>query len=277
MNCLASTFKYTLGKPFIAKNLTRAMASFTPDTYKTLVVHVPKQFVVHVELNRPDKLNAMNHTMEIGECFDSLSENEECRVIVLSAAGKIFTAGLDLSGMLSLGQEIAEQEDVARKSKILRKLITTYQKSISSLERCPKPVISAVHGACIGGGLTADVGALQRLPRIIGNQSLVNEIAFTARKIEAAEARECGLVSKLYDDKESLLAGAIELGELIASKSPVAVQGTKKTLVFSRDHTVEEGLNQVADYNSAMMQGEDFLNAAMSQATKSPPPIFSKL
>ncbi|KAI5741843.1 hypothetical protein M8J77_000314 [Diaphorina citri] len=305
MNCLASTFKYTLGKPFIAKNLTRAMASFTPDTYKTLVVHVPKQFVVHVELNRPDKLNAMNHTMwlEIGECFDSLSENEECRVIILSAAGKIFTAGLDLSGMLSLGQEIAEQEDVARKSKILRKLITTYQKSISSLERCPKPVISAVHGACIGGGmslitaadiryatkdawftlkevdigLTADVGALQRLPRIIGNQSLVNEIAFTARKIEAAEARECGLVSKLYDDKESLLAGAIELGELIASKSPVAVQGTKKTLVFSRDHTVEEGLNQVADYNSAMMQGEDFLNAAMSQATKSPPPIFSKL
>uniref|UniRef100_A0A8D9AJQ4 Delta(3,5)-Delta(2,4)-dienoyl-CoA isomerase, mitochondrial n=1 Tax=Cacopsylla melanoneura TaxID=428564 RepID=A0A8D9AJQ4_9HEMI len=305
MNSLTSVLKSSLGSS-ITKQVTRTMASsFTPETYKTLLVKVPKPFVFHVELNRPDKLNAMNHTMwlEIRECFDSLAENDECRAVVLSAAGKLFTAGLDLSGMMTLGQEIAEQEDVARKSKVLRKLITTYQNSISSLEKCPKPVIAAVHGACVGGGLnlisaadiryatndawftlkevdiglTADVGALQRLPRIIGSQSLVNEFAFTARKIESSEAKECGLVSKLYNDKESLVSGAIELAALIASKSPVAVQGTKRSIVFSRDHTVQEGLDQLADYNSTMMQGEDFLNAAISQATKSPPPIFSKL
>ncbi|KAL1457623.1 hypothetical protein WDU94_007831 [Cyamophila willieti] len=305
MNAVTSVLKSSLGSS-ITRQLTRTMASsFTPETYKTLLVNVPKPFVFHVELNRPDKLNAMNHTMwlEIRECFDSLAENDECRAVVLSAAGKLFTAGLDLSGMMTLGQEIAEQEDVARKSKVLRKLITTYQNSMSSLEKCPKPVIAAVHGACVGGGLnlisaadiryatndawftlkevdiglTADVGALQRLPRIVGSQSLVNEFAFTARKIESAEAKECGLVSKLYNDKESLISGAIELAALIASKSPVAVQGTKKSIIFSRDHTVQEGLDQVADYNSTMMQGEDFLNAAMSQATKSPPPIFSKL
>uniref|UniRef100_A0A8D8SL37 Delta(3,5)-Delta(2,4)-dienoyl-CoA isomerase, mitochondrial n=1 Tax=Cacopsylla melanoneura TaxID=428564 RepID=A0A8D8SL37_9HEMI len=284
MNSLTSVLKSSLGSS-ITKQVTRTMASsFTPETYKTLLVKVPKPFVFHVELNRPDKLNAMNHTMwlEIRECFDSLAENDECRAVVLSAAGKLFTAGLDLSGMMTLGQEIAEQEDVARKSKVLRKLITTYQNSISSLEKifftcllfqCPKPVIAAVHGACVGGGLnlisaadiryatndawftlkevdiglTADVGALQRLPRIIGSQSLVNEFAFTARKIESSEAKECGLVSKLYDDKESLVSGAIELAALIASKSPVAVQGTKRSIVFSRDHTVQEGLDQLVN------------------------------
>uniref|UniRef100_A0A8D8SGP3 Delta(3,5)-Delta(2,4)-dienoyl-CoA isomerase, mitochondrial n=1 Tax=Cacopsylla melanoneura TaxID=428564 RepID=A0A8D8SGP3_9HEMI len=284
MNSLTSVLKSSLGSS-ITKQVTRTMASsFTPETYKTLLVKVPKPFVFHVELNRPDKLNAMNHTMwlEIRECFDSLAENDECRAVVLSAAGKLFTAGLDLSGMMTLGQEIAEQEDVARKSKVLRKLITTYQNSISSLEKifftcllfqCPKPVIAAVHGACVGGGLnlisaadiryatndawftlkevdiglTADVGALQRLPRIIGSQSLVNEFAFTARKIESSEAKECGLVSKLYNDKESLVSGAIELAALIASKSPVAVQGTKRSIVFSRDHTVQEGLDQLVN------------------------------
>ncbi|OXB51870.1 hypothetical protein ASZ78_007018, partial [Callipepla squamata] len=146
------------------------------------------------------------------------------------------------------------------------------------LEKCPKPVIAAVHGACIGGGvdlvsacdirycsqdawfqvktdsvspnatqevdigLAADVGTLQRLPKIVGSQSLVNELAFTARKMMAPEAQSCGLVSRVFPDKAALLQGALELAAAIAARSPVAVQGTKVNLLYSRDHSVPDSL-----------------------------------
>ncbi|PSN51277.1 Delta(3,5)-Delta(2,4)-dienoyl-CoA isomerase [Blattella germanica] len=169
--------------------------------------------------------------------------------------------------------------------------------------QCSKPVISAVHSACIGAGvdlitsadirfctkdawfsvkevdigMAADVGTLQRLPRVIGNQSLVRELAYTGRQMMAPEAKECGLVSKVYEDKDSMLKGALELATEIAAKSPVAVQLTKRNIVYSMDHSVQEGLNHIRDWNQAMLQSEDFMNATMAQATKSPPPTFSKL
>uniref|UniRef100_A0A1B6E6M7 Delta(3,5)-Delta(2,4)-dienoyl-CoA isomerase, mitochondrial n=1 Tax=Clastoptera arizonana TaxID=38151 RepID=A0A1B6E6M7_9HEMI len=274
--------------------------------FKTLALSVPEPFVYHVKLNRPDKLNAINNTMwiEIGQCFNHLSGNADCRVIILSGSGKIFTAGIDFKDMASVGAKLAEHEDVARRCKILTNTIKSYQDSLTALEKCPKPVIGAIHGACVGGGvdliaatdiryctsdawfqvkevdigMAADVGTLQRLPRIIGSTSLVNELAFTARKMDADEAKSCGLVSKVYDSSETLLKEAVEVAKTIAAKSPVAIQGTKISLIYSRDHTVQEGLDHIAIWNQTMLQSEDFMNASVAQATKSEePPIFSKL
>ncbi|XP_022187912.2 LOW QUALITY PROTEIN: delta(3,5)-Delta(2,4)-dienoyl-CoA isomerase, mitochondrial [Nilaparvata lugens] len=281
------------------------MSSEACSQYKTLKLTVEKPFVYHVQLQRPDKYNAMNQTMwiEIGKCFQELAYNGDCRVIILSGIGKHFTTGIDLMDMSKIAAELADQDDVARRCKILNKMIHLYQDSITSLEKCNKPVIGAIHGACIGGGvdlicatdiryctedawfqvkevdigMAADVGTLQRLPRIVGSASFVNELAFTCRKLQASEAKESGLVSKVFNNVESLLQGAIELGVVIAEKSPVAVQGTKRNLIYSRDHTVQEGLDHIADWNQTMLQSDDFMNATVAQATKSPPPTFSKL
>ncbi|KAJ9579715.1 hypothetical protein L9F63_004641, partial [Diploptera punctata] len=273
--------------------------------FKTLAISVPNPFVYHVELNRPKKLNAMNNTMwlEIGECFTELDTDPDCRVIVLSGAGKLFCAGLDFSDAAEMGSKLAEHDDVARKCKVLYNQVKKYQESITSIEKCCKPVISAVHSACVGGavdlitaadirvctndawfqvkevdiGMAADVGTLQRLPRVIKSESLVRELAFTARKMMAPEAKESGLVSRLYEDKDSMIKGVIEMATEIAARSPVAIQGTKKSIIYSRDHTVQEGLDNIAVWNMVMLQSEDFMNATVAQATKSPPPTFSKL
>lgn len=226
----------------------------------------------------------------------------ECRVIVLSAAGKIFCAGIDMQDMMNLGQKLVEHDDVARKCKILQQKIRSYQDSFTAIEKCPKPVIAAVHNACIGAGidmisaadiryctsdawfqikevdigLAADVGTLQRFPKIVGSDSLTRELVYTARKFTSSEALQCGFISRLFDNQESLLENSMKLAEEIASKSPVAVQGSKINLIYSRDHSVSESLDYIAIYNQAMLQSEDLVNATMSQMTKNPP-VFSKL
>ncbi|XP_017100793.2 delta(3,5)-Delta(2,4)-dienoyl-CoA isomerase, mitochondrial [Drosophila bipectinata] len=273
--------------------------------FKTLVISTPKPFVFHVELHRPTKLNALNKQMwmEIKECFEGLSTNPDCRAIVVSAAGKHFTAGIDLNDMMNLGQQLAETDDVARKGVIMERMIRLYQDSISSLEQCPKPVITAVHKACIGAGvdlitsadiryctddayfqvkeveigMAADVGTLQRLPKAVGSQSLARELCFTGRRFEAAEAHSSGLVSRVFPDKESLLSGALALAENIASKSPIAVQTTKQSMTYSLEHTNQQGLDHIRLINKLNLQSEDFAQAVAAQLTKDDKPVFAKL
>ncbi|XP_017770269.1 PREDICTED: delta(3,5)-Delta(2,4)-dienoyl-CoA isomerase, mitochondrial isoform X2 [Nicrophorus vespilloides] len=280
------------------------MSSNVP-SFKSLAVTVPKPFVYHVEFNRPEKVNAMNQTMwtEIGQCFNELSFNPDCRVIVVSGAGKLFTAGIDVKDLMRVAPELAEAEDVARKAKILQQLISRFQASFSSMEECSKPVLAAVHSACIGAGvdfvsgvdirycskdayfqvkevdmgMAADVGTLQRLPKIIGNQGLVRELCLTGRKMMADEALSQGLVSKVFDDKEKMMDGVLKIAEDIASKSPVAVQGIKRSLIYARDHSVRDSLDQIASWNQFMLQSDDFASAVMAQATKSDDIEFSKL
>merc|ERR1712212_365536 len=176
------------------------------------------------------------------------------------------------------------------------------QVSITPLEKCKKPIICCIHNACVGAGvdfvtatdirlcsadawfcvkevdmgIAADVGTLQRLPRVIGNQSLVNELCFTARKMSSGEAGSSGLVSRVLPTKEDMMTVAHTMAANIAAKSPVAVQGTKTSLLYSREHTVEEGLEQVARYNMVMLQSEDVMKAAMAamDKTNKDPPQF---
>lgn len=122
------------------------------------------------------------------------------------------------------------------------------------------------------------MGTLQRLPKVIGSDSLARELAYTARKLFADEAAQAGLVSRVLPDQETLLKAAFDTASLIAGKSPVAIQGTKHNMNYSRDHTIEEGLNHMVVWNSAMLQSEDVQKAIMaSMDRKGPPPVFAKL
>ena len=126
--------------------------------------------------------------------------------------------------------------------------------------------------------MAADVGTLQRLPKVIGSSSLVRELAYTARKMFSDEALSCGLVNRVFPDRDSLMSGAVEMAVNIASKSPVAVQGTKHNLNFSRDHSVQEGLDYMVTWNAAMLQSEDVKLAAMASMDRNgPPAVYSKL
>lgn len=190
---------------------------------------------------------------------------------MLSASGKHFTAGLDLVDAMKLSQDLGAVDEVARKGALLEHTIKLYQDSISSLEICPKPVITAVHSACIGAGvdlitaadirycsedaffcvkevdigMAADVGVLQRLPKVVGSESLARELAYTARRFGAAEAHSFGLVSKVYPSKEACVEGALELASIIAEKSPVAVQATKANIIYSKPRPNQEGLDHI--------------------------------
>ncbi|KAM8953674.1 delta(3,5)-Delta(2,4)-dienoyl-CoA isomerase, mitochondrial [Pelodytes ibericus] len=274
--------------------------------YETLRVTSEADHVFHVEINRPEKRNAMNKAFwrEMVLCFRAVAEDSGCRAVVISGAGKMFTSGIDL---MDLGADFMQPRDTdaARTAWNLRSKISEYQETFSVIEKCPKPVIAAVHGGCIGGGvdlvtacdiryctqdawfqvkevdigLAADVGTLQRLPKIIGSRSLVNELALTARKMMSDEAQSSGFVSRVLPDKPSLLLAAFDLAAEIASKSPVAVQGTKVNLVYARDHSVQESLDYMACWNMSMLQTEDVMKSAQAALEKKTPRdvTFSKL
>lgn len=285
--------------------LQLVLRAMSTESYTTLNVTRPREFVVQVEMNRPEKRNAMNGAFfrEIKECFQKLADDKECRSIVLSGAGKIFTAGLDLS---DLGAAVAITEnpdlDPGRKAFKLLQFLTNWQESFNVIEKCSKPVLAAVHSACVGGGvdmssacdirycsedswfqikeidlgLAADLGTLQRFPKVIGNDSYARELAFTARKFYADEAKQMGFVSRVLPDRAALIEAALDTASLIASKSPVAVQGTKVSMVYSRDHTVQEGLEHIGIWNQAMLQSSDMMEAA-GAAMQKKQAKFSKL
>ncbi|KAK6183549.1 hypothetical protein SNE40_011008 [Patella caerulea] len=287
----------------IMSNITKRLCSSSTYNFETLKVTKPRENVIQVELNRPQKRNAMNKAFwgEMVGCFNQISEDSDCRAVVVTGAGKIFTAGLDLMDFDGI-QIMQSDTDVSRKAFTFRKLIRAYQETFTVIEKCSKPVIAAIHNACVGGGidmitacdiryctsdawfqikevdigLAADVGTLQRLPKITGNDSLTRELTYTARKFYSNEAKEIGLISRIFDTKESMVEGALDTASLIASKSPIAVQGSKISLVYSRDHSVPEGLDHVATWNQSMLQSEDILKAVTAGMEKKEA-VFSKL
>ncbi len=178
----------------------------------------------------------------------------------------------------------------------LRVKLLQAQQGVNALEKCRKPVIAAVHGHCLGGGVDllcacdiriatqdaifgirevrvafiADVGTLQRLPYIIG-YGRFQELALTGRDFGAEEALEMGFITRICKDREQLLGEAKRLAEQIASSSPLAVQGTKDVILFSRDKGVYPGLEYVAQKNAAMIPSEDMMEAMKAFLEKRPP------
>jgi len=256
--------------------------------------------VVTVELNLPDKANAMSHEMwqDIRSAFRWVDETPEARVAVIAARGKHFTAGIDLAMLAGLTQGGGGGSCEGRLREDLRRKILDLQDTLTAIERCRKPVLAAIHGACIGAGvdlitccdmryaateayfsikeidvgLTADVGTLQRLPKLVPD-GIARELAYTGRRFDAAEAREIGLLNHVYDSSESLRAGVAEIAATIAGKSPLSIRGIKEMVVYSRDHSVADGLNYVATWNAAMLMSQD-LTAAVAAATEKRRAVF---
>jgi enoyl-CoA hydratase len=264
-------------------------------SYETLSVTL-ENHIATVRLNRPEKANAMNATMwqEIRKAFRWVDETPEARVAVLQGEGKLFTAGIDLQMMMAIGPQVQNECD-GRTREALRRVILDMQDTLTSLERCRKPVLAAIHGGCVGGGIdlitcadmrycssdayftikeidigmTADVGTLQRLPKLIG-EGMARELAYTGRKFTAEEAREMRLVNRVFESREALYAGVQEIAASIAAKSPLSIRGTKEMITYARDHSVADGLNYIATWNAAMLMSNDLQEAMMANMSKRP-------
>ena len=267
----------------------------TPE-FSTLTVTLVEH-VAEVRLNRPDKSNAMNEAMwqEIRQAFDWVDATPGARVAILSGEGKNFCAGIDLAMLAGIQQQIAHA-DGARSREALRRLILDLQDCLSAIERCRKPVIAAIQGACVGGaldlvsccdmryaagdavfsikeidlGMVADVGTLQRPPRLIG-EGMARELAFTGRNVDADEAAKLGLINCKFGSFSGLTVEVRKIARTIATKSPLAIRGIKEVLNSSRDHSVADGLNYVAGWNAAMLLSADLGEAIAAQKGKRGP------
>jgi enoyl-CoA hydratase len=255
-------------------------------------------------LDRPQKLNALHRALwaSIPAAVAELDADPEVRAIVVAGRGKAFCAGIDLldhAAALAGGGAISGKgESAAGKRRALYDDVRRYQRTMSCFADTNKPVIAAVHGACIGGGMdlitacdfrlasadatfsvretkiamVADVGTLQRLPRVIGDGP-ARELIFTGRDIDAARALAIGLVNDVLPDAAALHARARELAAEIAANSPLAVQGSKQVLGFAVRRDVDAALDYVALWNSAFLHSDD-LTEAMTAFMQRRKPAF---
>tara|TARA_B100001029_G_scaffold28818_1_gene21120 strand:+ start:604 stop:1446 length:843 start_codon:yes stop_codon:yes gene_type:complete len=253
-----------------------------------------KDHIAHVILSRGEELNTMikDFWTELPNLIDEISNEAQARVILISAEGKHFTAGMDLRNFTD-SDLAGNNEHQGLQNEAIYRLTKDLQYSFSSLEKSRIPVIVAIHGACVGGGvdmisacdiryatkdaffciqetnlgLVADVGTLQRLPKLIP-EGIVRELALTGRKFHADEALKYGLISSISDDQESMMEKAINTAKEIASKSPLAISGIKEVINYSRDHSVDESLNYVAIWNAAMKYEDDLKETFIAKMEK---------
>jgi len=265
------------------------------------------EWVATVWLDRPEARNAMGVDLwrDLPVAMEAVSRDQRVRAVVIAAKGPHFSVGLDLKAMGNLlagGGSSAEADgaaappSMAARARGARSEVLRLQDSITAVARCPKPVIAAVHGYCIGGGvdliaacdirlasadavfsvreakmaIVADLGSLQRLPGIISAGHLA-ELAYTARDISAERAKEIGLVNDVAEDAEGVLKASRALAAEIAANSPVAVQGTKAVLAANDGRTVAEGLDYVATWNAGMLASDDLVEAVTAFMEKRTP------
>jgi len=256
-----------------------------------------RNHVAHLNFNRPEKSNSLHDEAwkEMKAVFEHLDDNPEVRVVVLGGAGKNFCAGIDLSMLM----DISRHDHItceARKREEIRSVIYHLQACISAIEKCRKPVIAAVHRACIGGGvdiisacdiryctddaffcikevdmgLVADIGTMQRLPKILG-AGMMAEMAYTGRHVYGPEAKEIGLTNKSYTSKEEMISEVTKIAETIGEKSPLVIRGTKEMLLYTRDHSVDESLKYMGTFNAAFLMSDDLKESFVAQMSKKKP------
>jgi len=236
-------------------------------------------------LNRPEKLNALSEDMwaDIPEAVAELDADQRIRVIILAGKGRAFTVGIDVKMLATLQPS---GPSPAKANLLIYSEIKKMQQTVSSLADTGKPVIAAIHGYCLGAGanlisacdirlasadsqfsiretkmgIVADIGALQRLPGIVGN-GVTAEMAMTGADFTAEWALAKGLVNRVFDDRDSLMAGARALAGEIASNSPLVTQGIKRILQANDGRTIDQALDYMAQWNSSFLVSNDFMEA----------------
>ena len=249
--------------------------------------------VAHIEMNKPDKANSMSPDFwkDLPVIANALNADPEVRAVVISGRGKHFTGGMDLASFQDI--MALTKSEPARASYAMRDLILKLQDALTSLETLRVPVIAATHSTCLGAGvdlisacdiriasqdtsfgieeilvgMAADVGTLQRLPKIMPS-GIVRELAYTGRRFSAEEAKGWGLVNSVHGDRDSTVQAALDMAQQIAAQSPVAIAGIKHAITYARDHSVADGLDQIATWNSGMLRPEDLMKAIQAKMQK---------
>ncbi|MCP5266618.1 MAG: crotonase/enoyl-CoA hydratase family protein [Burkholderiaceae bacterium] len=251
--------------------------------------------VAHIRLNRPQQRNAMIREFwdELPRLVRDIDENARARVIVISSTGPHFTSGIDV-GMFA--ETPPPDAEAARRHRIqygadFYAVVQRMQDSFTALERSRIPVIAAIQGGCIGGGvdlataccmryatadafftifetnigMTADVGTFPRIVKLLP-EGIVRELAYTGRRMGADEARAVGLVNAVYPDQATMLDAVMKTAREIASKSPMAVYGCKRMITYARDHDTADGLDYIGIWNASFLQREEIAEAMRSRA-----------
>ncbi len=271
-------------------------------SYNALKVEIADK-IAHIQLNRPDAYNSMNIDFwkELPVAVQEISDAASARVIVLSSTGKHFCAGMDLS-VFTDGSSIKNDVEPGRRHLDLRNTVLQLQDVFNRLENARMPVLAAVQGGCIGGavdmvsacdsrycteeaffsieetklGMTADLGTMQRLPYLIP-QGLMRELAYTGRRMYAEEAKEFGLVNKVYADQQAMLEGVMEVAGQIAARSPLAVTGAKEMINYTRDHNMADSLNAMSLWQSGMYQPQVDMMETFAAKMEKREPQFEEL
>jgi enoyl-CoA hydratase len=248
--------------------------------------------VAHLVLNRPEAMNTMHPTFwrELDDILSELHRAGSARALVISSTGKHFSAGMALetfAGAITMDDQSPEGRAA------VFDMLTDMQATFTKIEALRIPVICAIQGGCIGGavdmvtaaciryatsdaffciqeiniGMVADVGTLQRLPKLIPF-AVVKELAYTGRRLPASKALAYGLVNEVFDTPEAMLAAALQCAKEIASKPPIAIWGTKQAVTYARDHSVEDSLRQMGWLQSAIWSNQHVRESIVAMKDK---------
>lgn len=271
--------------------------------------------VAHVVMNRPEKRNNMIPAFwrELPQLIEAIDNDAAARVIVLSSTGPHFCGGIDTAMFGAGNEEAAEKAGEKGGEKIDEKgnatthakrqagmrfidTVKRMQHTFNALEACRLPVLVAVQGGCIGGGvdlitaadmryatrdafitiyetkigMTADVGTFPRIVKLMP-EGLVRELAYTGRRMPADEAAAHGLINSVFETQEDMLATVMEIAREIAANAPLAVHGCKRAISFARDHTTQDGLDWIGLWNASMLQPEEIQEAMQARGEKRHP------
>lgn len=271
---------------------------FSSLTLSTVAFEKVGEGIQQVVLNRPKRGNAFDMTLweDYQRAFKAVDASPDTRVVILSGAGGNFSTGMDLSVFAEMSSCGSKESCEGRRREGISKFIQYLQDGVSAPENCAVPVIAAVSGNCIGGAIdiitacdlryctkdasfcvkeidlaiVADIGTLQRLPRIVGDQRAA-ELTYTARTFNGLEAQRMGLVLECFDTEAEMMTHVKKVAADIAAKSPITTRGVKQTILYSREHTVREGLQHVKMWNSAFLQGDDLQEAMQAVMAKQTP------
>ena len=270
-------------------------------TYTCFDVSVEDR-VARVTLNRPEKRNSMipEFWEELPRIVNGFDADAEVRAIVIASTGPHFSAGLDVAAFgggeaetdLSAAEaERARLQNAARFYDRVRALQDTF----TCLEECRVPVLAAIQGGCIGGGvdlatacdmryassdafftifetnigMTADVGTFPRIVKLIP-EGVARELAYTGRRMPASEAQAVGLVNRVFDSQDAMLEGVTEIAREIATKAPMAIRGCKRLINYSRDHSTADTLDYISIWNASMLSRAEIVEAMTANREQRP-------
>ena len=273
-------------------NHMKITGSNNPMSYECFELEVANG-IAHIRLNRPEKANSMipSFWTELPAAVNTLSREASARVLVISAEGKHFSSGMDISVFSDGGLDSPAGTNPSIGAEAFRHHCMALQSAFTCLEEARMPVLVAVQGAAVGGamdfitacdcryatkdaffsihetaiGMTADVGTYPRLVKLI-SEGWARQMSFTAERVGAEKAQTIGLVNEVYDSTEEMLEAVMEIAKQIAANSPLAVTGAKRMVNYARDHSTADGLDYIATWNASMLDSDAIRQTFMAQA-----------